>query len=189
VLDDVGREDDDDVLADLREQIVEAVALLWIEAVRWLIDDDQSRLPDQRLCDAEALAHATRESRNRQLAYIPEIDLIQQRLDRFLARRALPNAFEHRKVVQQIECGDARIDTEVLRQVAERCAELFRLGQYVDLTEPNRAMRRRLQRRDTSHARRFTGAIRPQQTEHALRDIQSRVVECTRTVRIDMCDA
>ena len=45
VLDDVRRQDHDDVLADLGEQVEEAVALLRIEAGGRLVDDDQLGLP------------------------------------------------------------------------------------------------------------------------------------------------
>ena len=78
VLDDVGREDDDDVLADLGEQVEEAVALLGIEAGGRLVDDDQLGIADQRLGDAEALAHAAGEAGQRLLAHVPQIDLVEQ---------------------------------------------------------------------------------------------------------------
>ena len=88
VVDDVGREDHDDVLADLGEQVEEAVALLGVEARGRLVDDDQLRVADQRLRDAEALAHAAREAGERLLAHVPEVGLLQQRLDRLAALAA-----------------------------------------------------------------------------------------------------
>ena len=41
VVDDVSREDDDDVLTDLGQQIVESVALLRVQPGRRLIHDNQ----------------------------------------------------------------------------------------------------------------------------------------------------
>ena len=79
-------QDDDDVLADLGEQVEEAVAFLRIETGRRLVDDDQAGVADQRLGDAEALAHAAGESGERLVAHVPEIDLVQQ------ARRPCPGA-------------------------------------------------------------------------------------------------
>ena len=48
--------------ADLAEQVVEAVALLRVEAGGRLVDDEELGLAEQRLRDAEALAHAARDS-------------------------------------------------------------------------------------------------------------------------------
>jgi len=62
VIDNMGREDDGDVSADRGEQIEESVALGGVEAGGRLIDDDQSRIGEQRLRDAEALLHAARKS-------------------------------------------------------------------------------------------------------------------------------
>ena len=58
VGDDVRREDHDAALADLREQVAETHALLRVEADRRLVDDDELRIAEERLGDAEALAHA-----------------------------------------------------------------------------------------------------------------------------------
>ena len=62
VLDDVGREDHHDVLADLRQQVVEAEPLGRVEARGRLVDDDQLRIAEQRLRDAETLSAVARKS-------------------------------------------------------------------------------------------------------------------------------
>ena len=61
VIDDVDRQDHDHALADLGQQVVEPIALLRVEPRGRLVDDDQLGPADQRLRDAEALAHAARE--------------------------------------------------------------------------------------------------------------------------------
>ena len=73
----------------LGQQIEEAVALLRVEARGRLVDDDQRRVPDQGLGDAEALAHAAGEAGERLLAHGPQIDLVQQRST--VSLRALPS--------------------------------------------------------------------------------------------------
>ena len=88
VLDDVGRQDDHHVLADLGQQVEEAVALLRVEAGGRLVDDDQLGIADQRLGDAEALAHAAGEAGQRLLAHRPEVGLVEQGLDRRSCARA-----------------------------------------------------------------------------------------------------
>jgi hypothetical protein len=56
----VGRKDDDDALADLDQQVVEAISLLRVEAGSRLVDDDQRGTADQRLRNAEALPNIIR---------------------------------------------------------------------------------------------------------------------------------
>ena len=85
VIDDVRREDDGDIAADRGQQIEKAVALGRIESGGGLVDDDQPRIGEQRLRDAEALLHAAGVGRQRLLAHVPEIRLLQQRLDHLLA--------------------------------------------------------------------------------------------------------
>ena len=81
VFDDVRGEDDHDVLADLREQVVKAHALLGIESRGRLVDDDQLRIAEQRLRDAEALPHAAGEGAEVLLARVVEVRPLQQRVD------------------------------------------------------------------------------------------------------------
>ena len=61
VLDDVGREYDDHVLADLTQQIQKSVPLHRIESSSRLINDDQFGLTDEGDGDSESLAHSSRE--------------------------------------------------------------------------------------------------------------------------------
>src|SRR5271154_3889004 len=60
VRDDVGRENDDNILADGAQQVMETNALLRVEAGSRLIDDDEPGIAQQRLRDAETLAHPAR---------------------------------------------------------------------------------------------------------------------------------
>ncbi len=78
VLDDMGGQDDHHVLADLHQQVVETIAFLGIEAGGRLVHDHQLRIADQRLGDAEALAHAAGEAGDRLGAHRPQIGLHQQ---------------------------------------------------------------------------------------------------------------
>jgi hypothetical protein len=54
----VGGKNHNHVLSNLGQQVVEAVALIRIEPRRGLIDDEQTRITEQRLSDAQALPHA-----------------------------------------------------------------------------------------------------------------------------------
>jgi hypothetical protein len=161
VLDDVGGEDNDHVLADLGEEVEEAVALLWVKAGGRLVDDDELRIADQRLSDAEALPHTARKARQRLLAYIPEIDLVEQSLDRRLSVGGGGDALQHRHVIQHVVGRNARIDAEILREITKRPPQPFGLGDHIDLAEADAALRRRLQRRDRPHQSRLSRAVRP----------------------------
>ena len=81
VLDDVRREDDDAVLADLAQQVQEADALGRVEPRGRLVDDDQLRVAEQRDGDAEALPHAAGERAELLLAHLPQVGPPEQRLD------------------------------------------------------------------------------------------------------------
>ena len=73
VLHDVGGENHDHLLADLGQQVVEAVALAGIEPGRGLVHNQQLGVADQGLGDAEALAHAAGKSGERFLPHLVEI--------------------------------------------------------------------------------------------------------------------
>ena len=89
-------------------------------------------------------------------------------------------------MVEQVVGGNARIDPEILRQVAEPLAQFLGLLENVDPVEGYAARSRGLQRRHGPHQGGFAGAVRAEQSEHALGDGQGHIVERARTVRIDM---
>ena len=81
VADDVRGEDDDHVVADGAEEVVEADALLRIEAGGGLVDDDEAGLAEERLRDAEALLHSAGEAAEGLLADVEEVRLLEERVD------------------------------------------------------------------------------------------------------------
>ena len=170
IFDDVGGEDHRDVAADRGEQIQKAVALRRVEARGGLVDNDQAWLAQQRLGDAEALLHAAGIGAQRLLAKGPKIGLLQQRFDHLFALARLGDAFHHRKVRQQVDGGYLRINTEFLRQVAQRLANRVLFFQNVDPIQKDRPAVRLLQGRNGAHQRALARAVRPQQAEHVVAD-------------------
>jgi hypothetical protein len=81
VADDVRRQDHDHVGGDVGEQVVEADALSGSRPGGRLVDDDELRVAEQRLGDAEALPHAAREAAEVLLANGMQVDAMQQRVD------------------------------------------------------------------------------------------------------------
>jgi hypothetical protein len=182
-------EDDDHVLADLGEQVVEADALTGIESCGRLVDDDQSRIAEQCLGDAEALAHAARECAEVLFAYVVEIRAAEQCRDGIFPLTAIVNSFEDREVIEQRFRGNARIDAELLRQVTEHAPDVVLLAKHVDVAERDGAGVGFLQRGDGAHQRRLAGAVRAEETEHAGRNRERDVLESFDAVRIGLREA
>ncbi len=99
VVHDVRREDDGDVASNGRQQVQKAIALGRVEAGGRLVDDDQARIGEQRLRDAEALLHAAGIRGQRFLAHVPQVGLLQQRVDHRLALAGARDALENREMV------------------------------------------------------------------------------------------
>ena len=161
VFDDVRGEDDRDVAAYRRKQIQKAIALGRVEAGGGLVDDDQAWLAQQRLRDAEALLHAAGIGAERLLAKGPEIGLVQQRFDHLFALARVGDAFHHGKVGEHVGGGYLGINTEFLRQVAERLAYRILFFEDVDPIQKDRPAVGLLQGRDGAHQRALAGAVRP----------------------------
>jgi hypothetical protein len=97
--------------------------------------------------------------------------------DRFLALALAGQALEDGKVVQQLFGADFRIDAEVLRQVAQLAQQPFLVLQDVETVEMDAAAVGILQRRDGAHERGLAGAVRAEQAEHAIRDLEADIVD------------
>ena len=128
VGDDVRGENDDDVLADGAEQVVKAHALFGIEAGGGLVDDDEPRISQQRLRDAEALLHAAGKAAQRLVAVIPEIGLPQQRLHHVAPLLGVLDAFQRGEMRQQTFGRDLGIESELLRQDSQASCALHLSG-------------------------------------------------------------
>ncbi len=186
ILDNMGRQDDHDVLADAGQKVEEAVAFFGVEAGGRFVDDDQLGIAQQGLGDAETLAHAAGEAGQRLVAHVPEIDLVQQAAHHVIAFGAVGQALEHGEVVEHGIGRDARIDAEVLGQISEAFAQLFRLGNDVDIAEGDAARGRGLERGDAAHQARLAGAVGAKQAEHPGGQVQRHAVQRTHAVAVNM---
>ena len=180
----MGREDDRDRRADLGQHLVEAMALGRVQSRGRLVDDDDLRVAEQRLRDAEALPHAAGVGRDRALARIVEIGLLQQGVNLLAPQFGGADALEHREVIEQVLRRDARVDAELLRQIAEHAADRERVGNDVGAVEGDATGGRLLQGGDDPHQRRFAGAVRPEQAVHAARHVEIDPRERLNAVRI-----
>ena len=179
-------QDDHHVLANLRQQVQEAVALFRVQAGGGLVDNDQLRVAKQCLGDAETLAHATREAGEGFFAHVPEVHLLQQRFHGGLAFAADGQPFQYGQMVQHVVGANPRVHAEVLWQVAEPGAQFAGGGQDIQATEADSAGSGNLQRGDTAHQRGFARAVRPQQPEHTPGDFQRDPIQSAGAVGVDV---
>ncbi len=118
----------------------------------------------------------------------PKIGLAKQALDDGLALRGRSDALQDRQMIEHLVGGDARINAEVLREIAELPAQLLRLLEDIDVAELDAAFGRGLERRDRSHQRRFASAIGTEQAIHSARNRQADIVKRTHAICIGMAD-
>ena len=78
---DVGGKNDDAFAGEFGEQIAEAHALFGIESGGGFVDDEQLRIVEQSLRDADALLHSAGIAAQRALADVGEVDQIQKFVD------------------------------------------------------------------------------------------------------------
>ncbi len=181
------REDDDALARELGEQRAEAHALLRIESRRRLVDDQQARIVEQRLRDADALAHAAGEAAERTVASLDEVHELEQLLDP-RARRARLEALRGGEVLEELHRRELRVDAEVLGQVAQHLAHRVGLARDVGAVPRHASARRRRERREDAHERRLARAVGTEQPEHAGAEIERELRERPAAAGIALAD-
>src|SRR5262245_21294351 len=165
VVHDVGREDDDHILADRREQVEETVALGRVESGGRFVDDDQLRIADQSHCDPEPLFHPARITAQFFLAHIVKVGLSQQTFHQVFALAAIDDAFHYGDMVEQVERAHLRIDAELLWQITEDAPHALFVFQHIEVVQKDTALVSLLQRGDSAHQARFARAVRAEQSK------------------------
>ena len=172
VLDDVGGEDDDAVLTDLRQEVVEAVPFPWVEARGRLVHDDEARIPDERLGDAEALLHPAGVPGDLLLPCVPEVHPLHQGLHQLLPLARGGDAFEDRQVIQKRQARDPGVDAELLGEVAQHLAHLLLVPEDVQVAQRGGAAIRVLEGGQDAHEGGLAGPVRAQESEHPGGDVE-----------------
>ena len=129
------RQDHDRILSQLTEQIVKAVPFRRIETRRRLIHDDQFRVADQRLRNAETVV-SFRRNRFPDVSAGPlKIDLFQKPLHHILPFPRMFNPLQPRDMIQHPLRRDLRIDPELLRQIAEQLPDPRLVPQHIQVVQ------------------------------------------------------
>ena len=163
---------------------MEADALFGIESGGGLVDDDEARIAEESLRNAEALLHAAGVSAERFAAVVVEIGLLEKRADDFFALVGVGDAFEDGEVVEEIFGGDFGVEAELLREVSEDAADRVFLAEDVDVAERGAAGVGFLQRGEGAHEGGLPCTVWAEQAEHAEGDGEGDVLKSLRAVGV-----
>ena len=113
VRDDVRREDDDPLAGQLGQQIAKAHPLLRIEPRRRLVHDEQLRIVQQRLGDADPLLHPAGIAPQRTLAHLDQTKYLEQLVNALSGQLAV-EPLDGGQVLQELDRIEVGIDAKVL---------------------------------------------------------------------------
>src|SRR5881394_3494657 len=102
-----------------------------IEAGGRFVDDDELRASRERDRDAEALLHAAGESADGFRSCVPEVRLLEKRVDQITALAGGGDPFERSEVIEHASRAQVGIEPELLREVAEDAAHVVGLREDV----------------------------------------------------------
>ena len=187
VGDDVGRQDHQPLARELCKQVPEALAFLRIQADGRLVDDQQLRIIEQGLGDADALAHAARKPAEPAIGDIGKADHVQAFLDA-CRHRPRGQALHRREKGEELPRRQGFIDAEVLRQVAQFRTQRIRLAGDVLTTPEHASSGGARQGGQHAHQARLAGAIRAQQADDAGAERQSHVLDRLMAAAIPVTD-
>src|SRR6266404_262650 len=161
---DVRREDRGALAGELTDEGADLDDLPRIEADRRLVEDEDGRVVDEGLREADALAKAFREVAEEPVADGREAAELHDAVDGVLDR-----GFRH-----ALDAGDEAqvrlgrhvgVERRVLGQVADPPPHLGALGEDVEPRDLRGAARRRLKAGEDAHRRRLPGAVRAEEAE------------------------
>ena len=107
-------EQDDLIRGEAGDEVAEAHALLGVKPGRGLVEDEDVRVVEDRLRDAESLLHASRERADAAVLLARKADPV-EKLKRPGASGAGVDALECRHVLHEVQGGELRVVAEVLR--------------------------------------------------------------------------
>ena len=140
------------------------------------VEDEDLRLVQQRLGDADAPLHAAGELGDAFFAHVRQSQLFQQIVGA-ASRVAFADALERSHVVEIIAHGEARIEAKFLRQIAEAVA--IRRADTIDRNPVGAdfASRRLHDAAAHAHERRFASAVGAQEPPNARREREGNIVD------------
>ena len=166
VGDDVRGENNDAFAGKFREKIAEADALFGIETGGGLVDDEELRIVEERLRDADALAHAAGIAAERALGDVSEIYEREEFRDA-PAGSGGGDAFHGGEIVEEFDGAKIGVDAEVLRKVAEDGAKSVGIASNVGVVPEDAAGGGLRDGGEDAHESGFAGTVRAEEAENA----------------------
>ena len=155
----VRREEDRALLADLLQVVEKLGLLVRVEVARRLVEDEDRRVVDERLREADALAVAVRQVPDLLAEHLREAAHLDDALARACWKVLVVEVPEVGGELQVLEHAHLEVERRALRQVAEALAHLERLVEDVVAVDPRRPAGRRDEAREDAHRGRLAGAV------------------------------
>ena len=151
--------------AQLLDERAHGPQLVGIETDGGLIEDDQIGLVHQRVGQPDTLPIALGQLSDDALLDVLESALLDHPVDALPAATD-PQALEPGAELEVVADPHVDVQRVVLGHVADAAAHLVGLVEHVEPRDADGAARRRHERRQDAHGRRFAGAIRPEEPDH-----------------------
>ena len=168
LLEDVRREDDRAVAAELLDELAHLELLVRVESVGRLVEDEDARVVQQRLREAGAALVALRQRLERLAAHALEVHAADRALDAALRVGAAESA-RVRDEAEELLDRHVGVRGRALGQVAEGALGGDRVVGEADALELDGARGRLEEAGDHAHGGALARAVRPEEAEHLSR--------------------
>ena len=160
------------LVADLRDERVEDVHRVRVEARVRLVEEDHLGLVQQRAGDREPLEHAARERAHQVEPAVVELDGREQLVDAVLR---VVDAVQVGEELEVLLGGEVGVEQRVVADEADALAQLDRVLDHVEADDLRRALRGAGERREHLEQRRLAGAVRAEDRQEGLGKILQKV--------------
>ncbi len=166
IADDVGTQDNHPRTGQAGQQVAEAHALGGVEACCRLIDNQQLRVVEQRLRNADTLLHAAGIGGQPAIGHLLHLHNFQHLIDAPV-RDGLGQPLHRGQIAQKLPPGEFGIDAELLGKIAQHLPQRLTMGADVLPVPVDGPLAGLQQRRNHAHQGRFACAIGANQSQHA----------------------
>ena len=184
---DVSGENHDAFAGKVRKQVAEADAFFGIEPGGRFVDDEQLRIVEQGLGDADTLLHSPGEPAQRALADVGEVNQVEQFVNAALGGRRI-QAFDCGQVLQELDRIQVGVNAEILRQIAEDGAHGIRVYGQVDVVPCDLARSGASDGGEDAHQCGLAGPVWTQQAQYAGSEFEAEVAQGKNIVAVLLAD-
>ena len=172
VVEDVGRIEHRGLAAQVAHQVEDLAPPDRVERADRFVEQEDGRTADQRLADAEPLAHPARVGLETAVGHVGEADPGQDVVDTLIVRSSR-RRIERGHEAHRVAAGHPVVEARLLGEVAD-LAPVGRPGRDRDAGHGRRAARRPGQAGEQLDRRRLARAVRPEEAvDGAGRDVQA----------------